>query len=225
MPGLSLVTANHGPINTNFVDVNYVPITENIENVIINLFSLMMNEPSATVEVSQSQVGGVADYVISAGAIASKTLDRTSGVTALLTITAGGAGVTLTGLRVRGQLISVARTHEEMYPANVEAQILAGADIKIYRPDVLSGVSRATAATIAQLYVSYYSEPRPTINITIVNSIYSVGIDAELRQEISNRITAQVEHLGLDADFYVEQITQSIVGTRFITTLGCEKVM
>lgn len=223
-------TAFHGPINTTPVEVNFIQITlENIENVIIiqdPLDPLMMQTPGATVDIAVSQAGGIADYVVVAGGVASITLDRITGKAATVIVEADGTGLTLTGLRTRGQSVIVVRSDEVLYPEDTDERIADGEDIKVFRPAALSGVTRATAEIITMLFVLFYLNPRPSIVLTIINSIYKAEMDGELQREVSDLIALSLDQLGIvNENYFVEKKNVDLVGTRLITTLHCEKAL
>lgn len=222
---LSNTSATGGPLNTAEIIVDFEDLFENIANIIINQTGIMMQTPGATVDIAVSQQGGIADYYITAGTISQIHLSPTDGVTSLLTVIAGPGGATVTGLRVRGQSMPVIRTQEVLYPEDTEDRIADGEDIKIYRPPVLSSVSQATALVIAMLYVLYYEVIRETIKVIVTTSTDSPEMDAEILQEISNRIHAVNEHLNIDGAYIIDKIRHSEAGLLFISEYDCEKVL
>lgn len=175
--------------------------------------------PSATINTAITVQGGVPDYVVIAGAV-TFSLSRTSGANAMLTATAGASGATITGLRVRGRLVSVVRSHQTSFPEDV-TDIPVG---KIVRPDTFPEISLDYGAEYAELFVDHYSVVRPTVVLTIVSSLFNPSNDNLYAREISDRISIVETQTGINDDAHIEQIRQSIIGLVLTTEIGCELI-
>lgn len=165
-----------------------------------------------------------ADYTLISGA-ATLTLDRTSGLTATLTVAAGGAGATITGLRVRAQLL----TKVEVRVVNT---VDCAASIAKYGVRTLTDatfpiwpeIDLQTAQDFANAIASRYREPRPTATITVFGRD-DTHLAQCLGREIGDRIHVTEFQSGLDADMTIERVELALdtAGHRLTARFGCEK--
>jgi hypothetical protein len=222
MPGFTATSCYGGPINSAGVLCNFADVAENMALVTITTSGLTMAQPSATVNISQSDKGGVADYVLTSGSLASKTLDRTSGAFCTLTLTAGASGATLTGLRVRACPVSVVTSTEVSYPS-----LSAVSDpALIQRPGVVSEMSVSSMTALMTANYNYWKQARPVVVIRTVTDCYDASaLDVELRREISDRITINIPAMGLSADFFVEWVRRTVDWPVLICEYGCEQII
>jgi hypothetical protein len=181
-------------------------------------------EPTAFLTVARTVVGGGPDYVISAGS-ATFALDRTNGASCTLTITADSLGVTLSGLQVRAQLITVVRTNEIVYPATFFSSTSgASPDAKFYKPDVIAEISLTDAQSIAQVYYLHYKDERPTAIATVMpQGLDSSDLSDILQLEIGDRVTLVCGQLGISEDHFIEHISSAIVGQLVHPIFGLER--
>lgn len=163
------------------------------------------------------------DYTVSAGSVSTVALDRTSGQSCTISITAGVNGATITGLQLRAKALTVTST------TAVESTIDTGTSKIRYGVRELALESRAEIALndardLVNAVVSLYQEPRPTVFIT-VNNGHADRLTQLLSRKISDRITIVEPQTGLNADFFIEQIRGSISegGKSHSVTFGCEK--
>ena len=166
---------------------------------------------------------GAGDYTVSAGALASNpTLDRTSGSSCLLTLVAGPAGATITGLRVRGDSVPI--------DAEVEvADTLAAVGTDPERPpppdfNVLPEVAVDGAQQLMNGLVSVRKDPRPTATFAVIAGRDAAAMTAALAREIGDRIRLVEPESGVDINAYVEQVAHQISApARHLTVFGVEK--
>jgi hypothetical protein len=184
----------------------------------VELTSITAQVGTASVSIGVSTLGGVADYVLTAGSV-TFALSRTSGASAQLTVTAGGTGATLTSLRVRGELVTVARSHQVSFPEDT-TDIPAG---KIARPNVKPEISLENARQFVEMFVERRRVPIPTVTFQTITSLYASGNDSLYQRDVSDRITIIEAQTGISNDFHIEQIRQSVIGLSLVTEFGCEQ--
>lgn len=221
--GIPNTLCTGGPINTSSVLLRFPDITIDWALVTINPTSLTSSVGTATINVTQSAQGGVPDYVIiNSGTIASKSLDRTSGTSAVLTITAGATGPTLSSLRVRGCPVTVVRT-EQVRNDNDTAASQSRYGVRPVSHRILATISRATAQVLANALAVFYQEPRPSVVFRVANK--NATIEAQqLARQISDRVTVQESQTGIDDAYWVERIAHRLIMPNIIfTEFGCER--
>ncbi len=166
-------------------------------------------------------VAGV-DYTLTAGSLASATLDRTSGASATLTLTAGAGGASLTGLQVRAQLVSVdSSTRIRNTIDTAASQQRYG--VRSYKLATRAEIPANAAQDFADAVVSRYREPRPTVLVTLRGD-EPARVEQALAREVSDRITVVEAQTGLNADCWVERVERVISETGQVEArFGCEK--
>lgn len=162
---------------------------------------------------------GASDYTLLSGAV-TPALDRTSGSTATLTMTAGAAGCSYSGLRVRAQPVTVT------YETSITSTIDTTASRAAYRTKPFTLTTRAeidteTLRDFANASVGLYKEPRPAIEIT-VQAFNSARLSVILNIEISDRITIQEADSGVNADYFVNHLTFNLGRPVQSVTMRCE---
>jgi hypothetical protein len=181
---------------------------------------LNLQVPSAAVTYLDD--GGVltSDYHVASGSV-SFTLSRTSGQSALVTITAGGSGAFLdTGLKVRGTPVEQGAARQ--FSAS-DAQSQA-----IYGDNDWDGTAPwahfGDAEAIVDQIVAIYARPMPSVTFDVDGVLSSGTLTRILDTQVSDRITVTNDELGLSADFIVEQVTHTIrqLGVRYIQTIGAQ---
>lgn len=161
------------------------------------------------------------DYTLVSGAIASATLNRTSGGNATLTITAGAAGATLTGLQVRAEAITVAtRTTIQNSVSTTASQTANG--LKTYTLSVRPDISAAYALAFCDYVVSLWQSGRPTVTIA-VNNGNATRLAQCLDREVSDRITVVEARSGLNQAVWINAINHRFSRGYHVTTFGCEQ--
>ncbi|MDK1473614.1 hypothetical protein QNO07_09300 [Streptomyces sp. 549] len=174
---------------------------------------------------AQDLVLGV-DIVVSGAGVAVTSLSRRSGQSLIINITAAGGAVSITRLQVRARPVPVART----------VQVTSDDSVSIARHGRRSygeGAGQAgqhDAFAIGQLLLAHYAQRSPTVQLRLVSSDLSHLLQIVTRT-LSDRITIRNGELGLDRDFFVERISQTIRRMRDVEAcpgpvhyaeLGCE---
>jgi hypothetical protein len=171
--------------------------------------------------VTPSGAGG--DYTVTAGSLASLSLDRTSGGSCAITLTAGSSGATITGLRLRAQPVTV----DSVVPVANTIDTSTSRDrygVRTYTLPTRAEISANDAQDFVNAVVARYQNPRPTVQITITNAT-AERLAQILGREVSDRITVVEAQTGLDGDCWIERITHEIDGGGQIhrVVLGCER--
>jgi hypothetical protein len=161
------------------------------------------------------------DYTLLAGA-ATLTLDRPSGMSATLTVAAGAAGATITGLRLRAQPLP-ATTVRVTNTLDASASV-ARYGVRTYTDAVWPEIDLLVVQDLANAIVGAYREPRASARITVEGADAAMLTQC-LAREVSDRVTVIEAQSGLNSDMTIEQIRHEIgaVG-RHVTTFGLEKV-
>lgn len=190
----------------------------------VRVFVVQANDPfiNALVPVPMAQGPDpdtvVGDYTLTSGSV-SMTLSRTSGQTLFLTVTAGGGGAIIQGLALRATPLPVART--------IQVQEEDASSVSTYMRKKWDGVApwanQYDARAIAQRVVSVYSQPRPSLTFSVAN-VNVAHLNEILERRISDRITVRNDELGLNGDFYVENLSHNVRknGAIHTLTIGCQ---
>jgi hypothetical protein len=159
------------------------------------------------------------DYTLVSGAV-TPALDRTGGAIVSLTLTAGAAGATLTGLQLRADKLTATA---ETVTDQIAASTIQGA--KDYTLDLWPEIAHNQAQDIADLIATAYGTPRPTVTIALKNANAS-RLTQMLTREVSDRVTVNESQTGLAAACFVERVEHIVTEAgRFQTTLlGLEKI-
>lgn len=144
------------------------------------------------------------DYLASFGTITA-SLSRTSGQSALLTLTAGGVAAQVDRIGVRATPLPVVRT---VKVTEEDTSSINTYDIQTWPRELpFAGVYDARA--IAQRIVSTYATNRPTVTFEIAN-VDDTYLTQILARKISDRITIRNDAIGINRDFIIERKAQSI---------------
>jgi hypothetical protein len=217
--GFGSTSCFSGPMNTAGVQVNF-SYADPLPLMVVTATGLTMSVPSATINVTQSNKGGTPDYLVTAGSLADKYFDRTSGVSCTLTLVAGPAGATLTGLQVRAQLVPVTRSIDFQEPMGA-----AVPDGLIYKPDIWPVISEAQAQTFVTDTYTRRGGQLPIITLrTITDCRVAQDLDVALKREVSDRVTVVEPQIGIDEDFYVDRIRRIISWPVMVSEYGLEAV-
>jgi hypothetical protein len=170
------------------------------------------------------------DIIYSGGGIPITSLSRRSGQSLIINITAAGGTVNITRLQVRARAVPVART----------VQVSAEDSVSIQRnsrrsyPEDPPWAGAHDAFAITQLLLAHYAQRRPTVQMRIVSSDTAHWLQI-LTRTLSDRITIRNGELGLDADFHIERISQTLSRMRVdedaceepvhYATFGCERAL
>lgn len=163
------------------------------------------------------------DYTVTTGSLSSVVLNRTSGQSCTITLTAGSSGATVTGLQLRAQTVTVDNTIQVAETIDVTtSQNNHG-----YRPyvyPVREEISTNVAQDFCNAIVSAYQSPRPVVQITVIGS----GADRLtqiLNREISDRIHIVEARSYVDHPYFLEQIALESINADPIwqAVFGAEK--
>lgn len=162
------------------------------------------------------------DYTLIAGT-ASMALDRTSGLSVALTVTAGAGGAIITVLRLRASLLPATTVRVTNTTDTSASRAKYG--VRTYEEPIWPEIDLNLAQELCNAIVQSYQEPRATASITIE------GADATtlghcLAREVSDRVTVVEAQTGLNGDMLIERIRHDIgARARHVTTLGLEEVV
>lgn len=164
------------------------------------------------------------DFTLSGAGTLTVMLDRTSGASATITITAVGGSVQVLSMQLRAQAVRVTNT--------VKVELQDGVSIgehgeKSY-PDTAPWTGPNDALALATLVIQRYSERLPTVQLRVVSENPSHWKQV-VGRNIGDRITIQYDEMGMDADFFIESIAHTV--QRIWTTkppvhavvFGCER--
>jgi hypothetical protein len=145
------------------------------------------------------------DYELVSGSV-SVALSRTSGQSATIFITAIGGPAVIASLSLRGSAVTVARS--------VKVHAEDTTSISRYRGTYTweRGVPWANpydAQAIADYIVTAYSVKRPVVTFELAN-LDATYLGEILDRRVSDRVTIRNDEMGLNGDFHIERIGQSI---------------
>lgn len=164
------------------------------------------------------------DFTLSGAGTLLVGLDRDSGASANITITAVGGSVQVLSMQLRAQAVPVVNTVKVMLQDGVS---ISEHGQKTY-PDEVPWAGVNDAYALATLILQHYSERLPTIQLRVVSE-NPVHWQQVVGRTVGDRISVQYDEMGMDTDFFVESVTHQI--TRIWTdrppvhavVLGCEK--
>jgi hypothetical protein len=173
------------------------------------------------------------DYVIAAGS-ATVALTYTSGILAVITVTAGGGGCTIVGpagsptggLQLRAQPLAV--VSETVVQSSLPTTGPAAAYGGVQTLDVAGWpeVDPAMAEGVCNAWVVRYNVPRPQVTISVV-AVDGAHFGEIVQRGVSDRISLRSEATGIAADVWIEsrEIIVSGAGGRHVEAIWkCEKV-
>lgn len=165
---------------------------------------------------------GSLDYIIQAGAVSSISLSRTSGQSTAISITATGAGLVITGLRLRAVSYPVAST----YRVTVEdSASITKYGRTSWTEGVPKWVGRLDADAIANRILQFRKERLPTFSVTVKNG-NSNRLAQVLDRDISDLVTIVETNTAVSANHFIESIEYTVdqVGYDHRATFFCERV-
>lgn len=169
---------------------------------------------------------GAGDFTVTAGSVASATLDRDGGKTATLTIVPGAGGATLTGLRVRAQVVT---TTEQLVSNTVDASAsIAAHGVQTLPADsVPRWVPTVNEATdFANAVVGRNATERAQVMVG-VNNLTDERLTHALARRPSDRITVVDTSpiASFDDDVMIEAVEYRFDshGDVFEATFSCEE--
>lgn len=171
--------------------------------------------------VAPSEGGG--DFVVSAGGIASVSLDRTSGARIAITLTAGAGGATVDELRLRAKRVGIASEAEVSNTVDTSAS-QAAHGVQSYPLEVRPEMDLLTAQDFANAVVGFYAAGRPQLRFSTYSRDAS-ALEALLEREIGDRVHAEIPRLDVDGDFTVLYREDSVRQGVHEVTFGCEAAL
>lgn len=184
-------------------------------------FQILTSDPF-TAAVPPTAGGG--DFTITSGSLASAmTLDRTSGASATLSMTASVSGCTLTGLRVRAQAVTKQTETKVTNTLDTAASIDEYGE-QTYRLPVREDLSLNVAQDFCNGVVTFYADPRPTAKIDVRGHVADERMTAALAREVHDRIRVIESETGVDLEFLVHTIEHRIsAASQHRTIFGLEE--
>lgn len=167
------------------------------------------------------------DLVYTGAGVPTISLSQTSGQSTTATITAVGASVNITYLRLRARSLPVSKT---VLVAASDSTSIARHGDRTYQDDV-PWAGQHDAFAVSQLLLAQYSERRPTVSVRLVSSDLAAHLEVVSRQ-ISDLITIRNHELGLDGDFFIENVQHTLArmtsqadcpGPVHYAVFGCEQ--
>jgi len=209
-----------GPLSSGLPFVVNMIYSDDLPMMEIGGTAVTASVPSATVAIAISLLGGVPDYVLTAGAV-SFSLDRTSGGSCVLTVTAGSAGATINGLKLRARLLSIFARSDVENDNDTSASIASYGE-KPLSPGVLPELDRDVAQEVANSFASYYPDPRASVTHRVVSKT-DAEVAARLARRVSDRITVQNTQTAVNSAFWIETIRHIFSDGLLYSEFGCEK--
>lgn len=166
------------------------------------------------------------DYTLTGSGTAQVTLSRTSGQSAVITILAVGSPITITGLQLRGRLVS---TRNTVAVSQQDAGSVSAHGARAYN-DTAPWAGANDALAVAEAILLHYAKRRPTVTLR-VTAKDGAHLRQILQRTVSDRIHIVNGEMGLDDDFFIENVTHTIQRMNnangqppvHAVTFGCEK--
>lgn len=162
------------------------------------------------------------DLVVTAGTVTA-SIDRTSGASLIITLTAGGSDAVVDSMALRAIPIPVVQTVK--VSAEDAGSVASRGRMSWSR--ALPWANQYDAYAIAQHIVSVYAVSRPVITFTIDGAISAAYLAQFAARKVSDRITIRHDIIGVNEDFFIEKIVRTVkaLGARgTLLTLICEAV-
>jgi hypothetical protein len=145
------------------------------------------------------------DFTLSGAGTVLVQLDRTSGASATIVLTAVGGAVQVLSLQLRAQAVRIVNTVK----VTLQDGVSIGEHGRKDYPDSAPWAGTNDAYALATLIIQRYSERLPTVLLSVAAKDpqhwqHIVG------RTIGDRIAIQHNELGMNADFFIESITHSI---------------
>lgn len=166
---------------------------------------------------------GGGDYVVASGSLSSVTLDRTSGASVTMTLTAGASGASITGLRLRAQPVTVDSTTVVSNTIDASASIASHGTLS-YKLAVRPEIAVNVAQDFANAVVGYYQDGRTTASVTLMANGDDARMAAALSLDIGHRVRVSEASTPVDAEMYVDRIEHRVLSPSIhFTTFGLEE--
>jgi len=174
--------------------------------------------------VAPTATGDDPDIVSIGTGTVTATLTRDSGQSTIIRITSAGGPATVLSMRLRARAVPVGRTIQirEQDPASITVN-----GLRTYPDDIPLATANDVEA-VSEVIVAQYASRRPLVSMRIVAQD-AAHLEQIFTRTVSDLISIRNDELGLNADFFVEQVEHTI--TRIdpdrppihAVVLGCEK--
>lgn len=172
---------------------------------------------------AQAPQSGV-DFTATGGTVTA-TLDKVSGQTVTISLTASLADAVVTGLQLQAVSLPVVTT---VLVSSSDPSSIAQHGEQDYPQDA-PWAGAGDAQAIADVVQLRYSQRRPTIQLNVPSTDAAHYLQV-LTRTISDLVTVENDELGMLADFYVERVAHTLSRMNpagrppvHSVTLGCEK--
>ena len=173
------------------------------------------------------------DYTVTSGS-ATVSLTYTSGIMAIIVITAGGAGCTIrgpaasptSGLQLRAQPLTVVSETVAQSTIDPSGSATAYGGIQTLSVAGWPELDIAMAEGVCDAWVTRYRVPRPQVTIS-VRAVDSAHFREIVQRQVSDRISLRSEQTGIAADVWIEsrEIVVAGAGGKHVEAVWqCEKV-
>lgn len=185
---------------------------------------------SISVTTSEPMTGAITpvlntDYLHTGPGTVTATLSRTSGRTITINLTAATGASTVTFLQLRARLVPVSNMIR--VAATDPGSISTFGERRF--PGQIPWATANDVAAVADVILSHYAQRRPIVKMRVVAQDPD-HLEQILGRTISDRITIRNGELGLDADFFIEQVSHTIRRINperqpiHAAVFGCERV-
>jgi hypothetical protein len=148
------------------------------------------------------------DYTLLSGTVTT-ALTNTSGTSAAIILTAGGAGAVISNLQLRAQPVTVAYS---VQVSSSDSTSIGSYGSRSF-PGDLPWCGPDDAQAVLETTVSQRSQPLPVVSARFVIGNNLPKAAAILSRDLSDRVTVVEPETVLNNDFYVESIAHELTGT------------
>lgn len=162
------------------------------------------------------------DFILTSGTITSVTLSRTSGASTTITVTAGGGGAQIDGLKLRAQPVRTAYT---VQVTASDATSIADYGQRSF-PHDLPWCNQWDAQAILETAIEQRAQPLPVLGVTfLLGTDDPVRVAGVLSRNLSNRIIVNEPETATAGDFFLESIGHEFTADfDHVVNLGLEAV-
>jgi len=162
------------------------------------------------------------DYTVAAGSV-TPSLDRTSGASVTLTMTAGAAGGTVTGLQLRAKLVPI--TYETQIGSTVDTTTSRTKyGVQTSGQTFRAEVAVAEAQNLLNAIVAWFSDRRKSVWFTVEN-IDTTCLEACLQLREDDRIGLIEATLPLDIECWIQEVSHTVRQGKHSTLFRCEEAL
>lgn len=160
------------------------------------------------------------DYTAVSGTVTA-ALIRTSGASATIILTAGGAPAVITGLQLRATPVAVVST---VQVSAVDPQSITDYGSRSF-PGDLPWCGPGDAQAVLSTAVALRAQPLPVVQVRFMIGINAAKSAQILARDLSDRVTLIETETGLNGDFFIESISHELTSEYdHSVTFGLEAV-